>query len=203
MSSRLNGDDNAISLDPGFPMLRGLMQLKSVPNMLIVLYGRFAAETIKGHAKRGDQLTREIAEPWPPTSLLTTSGLCQYLVPHPSAACRRSRYGVDPATGNLVASHHPVGVIAAQSIGEPGTQLSLDSKHRSGAAVADDTAQGLSRVEELFEVRTPKGQAYLTEIGGVVQVTEEGDHYVIQVVADDKKSVTFELGKRKAQIKSG
>ena len=59
----------------------------------------------------------------------------------------QNSYGVDPATGNTVASHHPIGVIAAQSIGEQGTQLSLDSKHRSGAVVADDTAQGLSRVE--------------------------------------------------------
>ena len=62
-------------------------------------------------------------------------------------------YGLDPATGELVAAHAPIGVIAAQSIGEPGTQLSLDSKHRSGAVLADDTAQGLSRVEELFEVK--------------------------------------------------
>jgi DNA-directed RNA polymerase subunit beta' len=103
----------------------------------------------------------------------------------------------------LVASHHPIGVIAAQSIGEPGTQLSLDSKHRSGAVVADDTAQGLSRVEELLEVRTPKGQAYLTDIAGVANVWEEGDHYIVQVTAKDKENLTFKLGDRVAKIKSG
>jgi DNA-directed RNA polymerase subunit beta' len=112
-------------------------------------------------------------------------------------------YGVDPATGNLVAGHHPIGVIAAQSIGEPGTQLSLDSKHRSGAVVADDTAQGLSRVEELFEIRTPKGQAYLTDIAGVANVWEDGDHYVVQVTAKDKENLTFKLGERVAKIRSG
>jgi DNA-directed RNA polymerase subunit beta' len=103
----------------------------------------------------------------------------------------------------MVASHHPIGVIAAQSIGEPGTQLSLDSKHRSGAVVADDTAQGLSRIEELFEIRTPKGQAYLTDIAGVANVWEEGDHYVVQVTAKDKENLTFALGERTAKVKSG
>src|SRR5438270_4772441 len=112
-------------------------------------------------------------------------------------------YGVDPATGNLVADHHPIGVIAAQSIGEPGTQLSLDSKHRSGGAVADDTAQGLSRIEELFEVRTPKGQAYLTEISGVANTWEEGDRYIVQVTADDKEKVTMTLGERSATVSNG
>jgi DNA-directed RNA polymerase subunit beta' len=112
-------------------------------------------------------------------------------------------YGVDPATGELVAENHPIGVIAAQSIGEPGTQLSLDSKHRSGAVLADDTAQGLSRIEELFEVRTPKGQAYLTEISGVANVWEEGDHYVVQVTADEAENITLALGERKAHLASG
>jgi len=94
-------------------------------------------------------------------------------------------------------------VIAAQSIGEPGTQLSLDSKHRSGAVVGDDTAQGLSRIEELFEVRTPKGQAYLTDISGVANAWEEGDHYVIQVTANDKDNLVLELDGRKAAIATG
>src|SRR5207245_10412071 len=112
-------------------------------------------------------------------------------------------YGVDPATGNLVADHHPIGVIAAQSIGEPGTQLSLDSKHRSGGFVADDTAQGLSRIEELFEVRTPKGQAYLTDIAGTVNAWEEGDHYVVQITAHDKEIVELKYGDRTVQVASG
>jgi DNA-directed RNA polymerase subunit beta' len=112
-------------------------------------------------------------------------------------------YGIDPATGRLVVDHHPIGVIAAQSIGELGTQLSLDSKHRSGGVLADGAAQGLSRVEELFEVRTPKGQAYLTAIAGVANVWEEGDHYIVQVTADTKEKVELKLGERKATIASG
>src|SRR6185312_5661378 len=72
-----------------------------------------------------------------------------------------------------------------------------------GGAIADDTAQGLSRIEELFEVRAPKGQAYLTEISGTVNDWEEGDHCVVQVTADDKQKVTLTLGERKAQVKNG
>jgi DNA-directed RNA polymerase subunit beta' len=94
-------------------------------------------------------------------------------------------------------------VIAAQSIGEPGTQLSLDSKHRSGAALADDTAQGLSRVEELFEVRQPKGQAYLTDVAGTANAWEEGDHYVVQVTAHDKENIVLDIGDRKVHVANG
>jgi DNA-directed RNA polymerase subunit beta' len=195
-------DDADIAIDPGFPMLRS-DTAEMGAEYADRLYGRYAAETIKGYAKRGDQITREMAESMAADESLDNVRVMSVLSATSVRGVPQKSYGVDPATGNLVASHHPVGVIAAQSIGEPGTQLSLDSKHRSGAAVADDTAQGLSRIEELFEVRTPKGQAYLTEIGGVAQVTEEGDHYVVQVVADDKKSVTWELGKRKAQVKTG
>jgi DNA-directed RNA polymerase subunit beta' len=111
----------------------------------------------------------------------------------------RKSYGVDPATGELVANAHPVGVIAAQSIGEPGTQLTLRTFH-SGGVAGEDITTGLPRVEELFEVRTPKGQAYLAEIDGTVTACEEGDHYVVQIAADDSARVEFKLGTRKAQI---
>ncbi len=67
------------------------------------------------------------------------------------------------ATGKLVAAAQPVGVIAAQSVGEPGTQLTLNTFHAAGVA-GDDITQGLPRVDELFEARTPKGEAYLSEI---------------------------------------
>ena len=55
----------------------------------------------------------------------------------------------------------------------------------------------------MFEVRTPKGQAYLTEIAGMANAWEEGDHYVVQVTAEDKEKVTLKLGERKAHVKSG
>ena len=192
-------DDNN---DPGFAMLRADAEEigTSYGSRLI---GRFAAETIKGHAKKGQLITPEIAAAIEADADVDGIKIMSVLSCGNVHGVGRKSYGLDPATGELVAENHPTGVIAAQSIGELGTQLSLDSKHRSGSVVADDAAQGLSRVEELFEVRTPKGQAYLTEISGTVNAWEEGDHYVVQVTADDKEKVTLNLGERKAAIKSG
>ena len=84
-------------------------------------------------------------------------------------------YGSDLARGGMVKMGEAVGIIAAQSIGEPGTQLTLRTFHTGGVAGADDITQGLPRVEELFEARTPKGEAVIGEIGGVVDVYWEGD----------------------------
>ena len=75
----------------------------------------------------------------------------------------------------MVQMGEAVGIIAAQSIGEPGTQLTLRTFHTGGVAGAEDITQGLPRVEELFEARTPKGEAVIAEIGGVVDVYWEGD----------------------------
>ncbi|HEX8762224.1 MAG TPA: DNA-directed RNA polymerase subunit beta' [Candidatus Saccharimonadales bacterium] len=197
----IEGDDS-VELDPGFAMLR------SDANEIGVSYasrldGRFAAEDIKDFVKRGELISTKAARAIEADESIDGVKIMSVLSATSVHGVPTKSYGVDPATGNLVVGHHPIGVIAAQSIGEPGTQLSLDSKHRAGAVLADDTAQGLSRVEELFEVRTPKGQAYLTDIAGVANVWEEGDHYIIQVTAEDKENLVFELGERQAKIRSG
>jgi DNA-directed RNA polymerase subunit beta' len=188
--------------DPGFAMLRADAEYIGV-SYASRLTGRFAAETVKGHVKKGQLISAEVAAAIEADDQLDGVKIMSGLSCSNVRGVSQKSYGVDPATGELVAENHPIGVIAAQSIGEPGTQLSLDSKHRSGGAIADDTAQGLSRIEELFEVRAPKGQAYLTEIAGEANTWEEGDHYIVQVTADDKQKVTLALGERKAQIKSG
>ena len=77
-------------------------------------------------------------------------------------------YGRNLATGKLVDIGEAVGIIAAQSIGEPGTQLTLRTFHTGGVAAADDITQGLPRVQEIFEARSPKGKAILAEIDGLV-----------------------------------
>lgn len=188
--------------DPGFAMLRADAEYVGV-SYASRLTGRFAAEALKGFVKKGQLITAEIAEAIEADSSVDGVKIMSGLSCTNVRGVSQKSYGIDPATGELVADHHPIGVIAAQSIGEPGTQLSLDSKHRSGGAVADDTAQGLSRIEELFEVRAPKGQAYLTEISGVANTWEEGDHYIVQVTADDKEKVELSLGERKATVASG
>jgi DNA-directed RNA polymerase subunit beta' len=193
-------DDN--TSDPGFAMLRADANYIGVP-YASRLTGRFAAETRKGFVKKGTLITPEDAEKIEADANTDGIKIMSGLSCTNVRGVSQQSYGLDPATGELVAKNHPIGVIAAQSIGEPGTQLSLDSKHRSGGAIADDTAQGLSRIEELFEVRAPKGQAYLTEIAGIANTWEEGDHYIVQVTADDKEKVELKLGERKAQVRSG
>lgn len=84
-------------------------------------------------------------------------------------------YGKDMSSNNPVRRGEAVGIIAAQSIGEPGTQLTMRTFHTGGIATSDDITQGLPRVEELFEARNPKGMAIITEIGGVCEVYEQTD----------------------------
>ena len=94
-------------------------------------------------------------------------------------------YGRNPATGKLAILGEAVGVMAAQSIGEPGTQLTMRTFHTGGIAGVDITS-GLPRVEELFEARSPKGQAHLVEIDGVVHRIDEGDERRIRVSSTEE-----------------
>jgi DNA-directed RNA polymerase subunit beta' len=91
-------------------------------------------------------------------------------------------YGSDLAKGGDVQMGEAVGIIAAQSIGEPGTQLTLRTFHTGGVAGAEDITQGLPRVEELFEARSPKGKAVIAEIGGIVDVYWDNDVRKLKIV---------------------
>src|SRR5699024_5187461 len=82
-------------------------------------------------------------------------------------------YGRNLATGSEVEVGEAVGTIAAQSIGEPGTQLTMRTFHTGGVAGGGDITQGLPRIQEIFEARNPKGQATITEVAGVVESIEE------------------------------
>ncbi len=94
-------------------------------------------------------------------------------------------YGRDLARRGKIEIGEAVGIIAAQSIGEPGTQLTLRTFHTGGVAGTEDITQGLPRVQELFEARNPKGQAVMSEIDGVVQIRHEGDMRFVQVVSSE------------------
>jgi DNA-directed RNA polymerase subunit beta' len=100
----------------------------------------------------------------------------------PTGICQAC-YGRAMATGKLAQIGDAVGIVAAQSIGEPGTQLTMRTFHTGGVAGADIT-HGLPRVVELFEARKPKGLAKIAEIGGVVAI-EDGDKSVTVVITDD------------------
>ena len=99
-------------------------------------------------------------------------------------------YGSNMATGEAVQVGESVGIIAAQSIGEPGTQLTMRTFHTGGVAGGDIT-QGLPRVEELFEARKPKGLAIITEIAGTVTILDTKKKREIQVTGDDGESKTY------------
>ena len=106
-----------------------------------------------------------------PTS--TGSGCCSPLTDAtPTSASRRQCYGLSLATGKDIELGEAVGVIAAQSIGEPGTQLTMRTFHTGGIA-GSDIAGGLPRVVELFEARSPKGKATLARTSGVVRIGED------------------------------
>ena len=110
--------------------------------------------------------------------------------------CRSERgvcahcYGANLATGNPVDIGEAVGIIAAQAIGEPGTQLTMRTFHTGGVASADDITQGLPRVVEIFEARKPKGLAVITEIGGKVSLTE-GKKREATITNEDGESAKY------------
>ena len=101
-------------------------------------------------------------------------------------------YGRNLATGQLVEIGETVGIIAAQSIGEPGTQLTLRTFHTGGVA-QEDIIQGLPRVEELFEARKPKGHAQMAEIEGLVTLGEDKGMRQITITAPSGEHVTTEV----------
>ncbi|MDD3397758.1 MAG: DNA-directed RNA polymerase subunit beta' [Clostridia bacterium] len=103
-------------------------------------------------------------------------------------------YGRDMSGKDKVNIGEAVGIIAAQSIGEPGTQLTMRTFHTGGAVIVADITKGLPRVEEIFEARRPKGEAKLSEVAGKVAVKEEARQYVITVKTTDGE-VQYEIKK--------
>ena len=112
-------------------------------------------------------------------------------------------YGRNMATGSIVDVGEAVGIIAAQSIGEPGTQLTMRTFHTGGVA-GDDITQGLPRVEELFEARKPKGLALIAEESGTVKVVENRQRREVRITAQDgeTKSYAIPYGSR-LKVKDG
>jgi len=108
-----------------------------------------------------------------------------------SGICQKC-YGIDLATGRTVEIGTAVGIVAAQAIGEPGTQLTMRTFHTGGAAGGDITT-GLPRVEELFEARNPKSPAILSEVSGKVTVTKASDVTKLTVSGQGEKTEEYEL----------
>ena len=101
-------------------------------------------------------------------------------------------YGMNMATAKKINIGEAVGIIAAQSIGEPGTQLTMRTFHTGGVAGADIT-QGLPRVEELFEARKPKGLAIVSEISGTVRIEETKKKRTVYVMGADGEEKSYDI----------
>ncbi|ABB15562.1 DNA-directed RNA polymerase subunit beta' [Carboxydothermus hydrogenoformans] len=150
------------------------------------ILGRVAAEDVV-HPETGEllvaknqEITEEIAEKIVSANIKKVKIRSVLTCRTRHGVCTRC-YGRNLATNSIVDIGEAVGIIAAQSIGEPGTQLTMRTFHTGGVA-GEDITQGLPRVEELFEARRPKGQAIITEIDGVVEVRDNKGRREIEVI---------------------
>ncbi|EUJ21777.1 DNA-directed RNA polymerase subunit beta' [Listeria aquatica] len=161
------------------------------------LEGRYARKTVR-HPETGEVLVKEnelITEPV--AQAIVDAGIEEVSIRSAftcntkHGVCKKC-YGKNLATGTEVEVGEAVGIIAAQSIGEPGTQLTMRTFHTGGVA-GDDITQGLPRIQEIFEARNPKGQATITEVAGEVVSIEEGRDRGQEITiqgTDDRRSYT-------------
>ncbi len=187
--------------DAGFAIYRNETELTMI-DFGNRLFGRFTAEEVPGHIGADQLITREVADSIEADKNIQSIKIQSVLTSKSLYGIPQKSYGIDMSTGKLVDAAQPVGVIAAQSVGEPGTQLTLKTFHAGGVAGGDIT-QGLPRVEELFEARTPKGQAWITEVTGTAEVWEDGNKYIVQVTPESGRSEVLPLGGRTVAVKDG
>jgi len=164
------------------------------------LFGRVLAEDVKVDRKMvasrgtlmGDAEGKQIGESRAGVVYVRSVLTCDAVV----GVCRAC-YGRNLATGRLVDIGEAVGIIAAQSIGEPGTQLTMRTFHTGGVA-GEDITHGLPRVQELFEARRPKGEAQITELSGSVAIEDDEEKKVrrITVTSEDGDQVQYAVSRR-------
>ena len=159
-------------------------------NFIYKILGRIIMETIENICSKGEIID------WEKLDKIIASKIEKLTVRSPltceskKGICQKC-YGWDLGRNSLVKIGEAVGVVAAQSIGEPGTQLTMRTIHTGGVAGKEDIAMGLPRVQEIFEIRTPKGKAEISEVDGkVLEVTSEGVIKIKPILneVDDKKT---------------
>ncbi|WP_425434641.1 DNA-directed RNA polymerase subunit beta' [Paenibacillus catalpae] len=180
--------------DKGFAVSKIQDGKEVIEDLYDRIEGRYAFETIR-HPKTGEVIVKK--------SELIDSGKADAIIDagieklqiRSVLSCRARHgvckicYGRNLATGKHVEIGEAVGIIAAQSIGEPGTQLTMRTFHTGGVA-GDDITQGLPRIQELFEARNPKGQAIITELDGVVkEIREAKDRREVEVQGEAETKV--------------
>ncbi len=151
------------------------------------LFGRSVGEDLKANGKiigrRDDEIDSTMLD-LIRTHKVTEVGVRSIMTCRTRGGICLKCYGRDLADNKTVKIGTPVGIIAAQSIGEPGTQLTMRTFHMGGVAEGADITQGLTRVEELFEARSPRTPATLSDIAGRVKVSHQGGRSFVHVVAE-------------------
>jgi DNA-directed RNA polymerase subunit beta' len=192
------GSDRSIAVPVSYETPRGGREANA--HLDTSLFGRVLAEDVKvGRTKvasRGEEVDDQLGE------RLVEAGVDEVRV-RSATTCEaeygvcRMCYGWSLASGRLVDIGESVGIVAAQSIGEPGTQLTMRTFHTGGVA-GEDITHGLPRVQELFEARRPKGEAQITELPGVVQLEDDEEKKVrrITVTSEDGDQVQYAVSFR-------
>ncbi len=156
------------------------------------IFGRVAAKDVvdsKGEVivKKGEYITREISEKIDSGGIDEVAVRTPILCKAPMGICKRC-YGLNLENGKEIDMGKAVGVIAAQSIGEPGTQMTMQTFHKGGVQATDIT-QGLPRIEELFEARSPKAEAEIASINGKVHIDRAEDESATITIVGKKNIV--------------
>lgn len=188
--------------DPGFVIYRSETDWTGI-DFSARIAGRFTAEAIPGYLEADELITKEVAAQIDADDKIESVRIQSVLTTTALHGVPRRAYGLDLSTRELVEASQPIGVIAAQSLGEPGTQLTLDTKHGSGVAGSGAIASGLPRVEELLEARSPKGRAWVAPESGSVETWEDNNKYIVQITPAAGKTEHISLNGRKPKIKDG
>ncbi|OXM83136.1 DNA-directed RNA polymerase subunit beta' [Paenibacillus rigui] len=186
--------DEDCGTDKGFTVSKIQDGKEVIEDLYDRIEGRYAFETIR-HPETGEIIVgrNELIEAGIADKIIAAG--IEKLQIRSVLSCRsrhgvcKKCYGRNLATGQFVEIGEAVGIIAAQSIGEPGTQLTMRTFHTGGVA-GDDITQGLPRIQELFEARNPKGQAIISEIDGIVkEIREAKDRREIEVLGEAESKV--------------
>jgi DNA-directed RNA polymerase subunit beta' len=194
------GSDRGMPVRVAYETPDGRLEPVSKAILDTKVFGRFLAEDVKVERKtvasRGHLLddadVRQVMNSGADVVYVRSVLTCDAVV----GVCQRC-YGRNLATGRLVDIGESVGIIAAQSIGEPGTQLTMRTFHTGGVA-GEDITHGLPRVVELFEARRPKGEAQITELSGTAEIEDDEEKKVrrITVTSDDGDQVQYAVSLR-------
>jgi len=194
--------------DRGVTMLRQDAQALGI-DFASKAFGRTAVETVKGSdgkaiVKKGEIITKEAAEAIKADEKIDHVNVRSVMLCKSEDGVCQTCYGYDLGNNKLVPLGSPVGIVAAQAIGEPGTQLTMRTFHIGGIAGAGDITQGLPRVEEVFEARPPKGKAFLSEVPGkIVDVKKDEKNYTVLIEVDEAFEADMSSKSKKKADKKG